>query len=1041
MSVLDSELDGCPEFDADLLESAFAPTVHAPLDRHLSTCARCRVAREKYLRTNDALSAAFAIGTSEGFDVLRQRAAGADLQRTAHGRSVGSRRVVVLAAVALALLGLIGVYIHSRSPRVEWSPIGAGADVVFSSPEHAFMRSGEARFDVARGTLEIETPRGVVRAADAQFLLSVRSEGESDVKAKRVGVVVGASVLAGVVWFVAPDGNETRVAAGDVPATLGRAEAPLSNLEAAPQLAAVESVRTDRAPATEATQAAESALVWTGVVIDDVTERPISGAEVECARRAAGRAWTARATSDALGRFEAAFDVSAAAISADADAPALTCRARHADYATSFGIPGGESDALALGSGGRFDVGVVRMSRGVTIRGRVTDVGGAGVADARLFVFEDDFAGADFLAIPARTIGVTGPGGVLRIPERLGRAKRGNWILCASSSIGLGWTPLPIVAGRDHIDDVMIRIGPAFTLEVETRDELGKPVAGVGVQISPRFAPFSGDGGYGPATHFEVLAEPVRGLFSATTNAAGIARFPSLPLVSTGSGATAGIVGRVAFAVCAEHPAFERANRWSKHGEELESGATQHVVLTLSAIGGVRVTGRVVDEAGAPVSAATVRNDHGASTRTDAAGAFELSRHGERETTWKVRASADGFLDADELVRFDEWAQEDETMMVLRRALPVDGVVVDDLGQPVQGVRVTGMHDGITLPTALGGRDATTDATGPFTLTGTFAGEWEIGLIPPAPIEEWVPFVRVSTYGGTREARFVLRRVRGATASVEIDVVDADTGAPLDALDQRFVAHDPSTQGMVEAARTAGRIVANHVGMGAWRVWVQVPERPAAWTDIQVAGAPVRARIAVGRFAALAGRIDLPAWALSGEKLEGVIVRHVLSETKLGGGPWTSGAKRWAYSEVGADGAFAFDALMPGEWIVSWRGRTELIEERIVLHSSETRDVVLRPTVGARVVFRGALPATDGLLFVHLTNAEDPERKLTQTGDTSTSAYEVAVLLTPGRWEYEIEQRDHSQVGERSFVAKSVRGEFSVAAGESRTLEAALEAK
>src|SRR5262245_51521276 len=51
---------GCPELDERILDSVFAPSPDAPLERHLAVCERCRRARDLYLRAADGIAGALA---------------------------------------------------------------------------------------------------------------------------------------------------------------------------------------------------------------------------------------------------------------------------------------------------------------------------------------------------------------------------------------------------------------------------------------------------------------------------------------------------------------------------------------------------------------------------------------------------------------------------------------------------------------------------------------------------------------------------------------------------------------------------------------------------------------------------------------------------------------------------------------------------------------------------------------------------------------------------------------------------------------------
>lgn len=58
---MDDPRNGCPDFDERLVQSLFAPSPDAGLDRHVAACARCRSARAAYLETGDAIVAAFGL--------------------------------------------------------------------------------------------------------------------------------------------------------------------------------------------------------------------------------------------------------------------------------------------------------------------------------------------------------------------------------------------------------------------------------------------------------------------------------------------------------------------------------------------------------------------------------------------------------------------------------------------------------------------------------------------------------------------------------------------------------------------------------------------------------------------------------------------------------------------------------------------------------------------------------------------------------------------------------------------------------------------
>lgn len=1060
MSAHDERLDGCAEYDADLLESAFAPTIDARLDAHLVGCARCRAARDRYLRTNDALSAALAVGVPES---IASRASFVDERRTddsaridsvriGTGRvgtgRVGVRRVsmraLAVAALLLALVVGVGAWLTLRVERVRWTPLVAGGDVVFSSADRARMSFGDSRFEVERGHFEVETPQGVVRASDAVFTLHITNEGEANVNAKQVGVIVATSVIAGVVWFVEHDGHETRVGAGETLVTPRAESTPAKTPETSENPGTSSAPETTNSNRTVLPSAPADAtkVVMFGSVVDDATGKPLEGADIAFGKRDGDHALLARARSDAGGHFESEFAPTTLAelqaLQLDSQSQ-MRFSAHHADYASSNDPPwfASQQPGPKLVSPGRYEVGVVRLSRGAVIAGRVTTREGVGVADAKVFVFEDRYGRQSIFNVRMRPFGTTNALGAVQAPERLASPRQGNWVLFASCPRGMGWTSLTIVPGRERIE-AQIVLEPNFTLEVEARDEQGRPVQGVDVRAAARFPPFNTRIAAIETAMGVELMEPQRSLFSAKTDRSGIARVHGLPLVE---GAPNTDTGFDRFGVLALHPQFAQSSAFPTKFESLHAGDTDRVSVVLRPIQLQQLSGKVVDDAGAAVRDVKVTLDHGMSCRTDAMGSFAFGCSPEQRHI--LNAEAAGCVAVDELIDKGVGPRKDDILLVLRRAMPITGIVVDEQDRPVVGARVEAMQGwkGLTASNAAGGYSGT-DATGTFTFERTHAGDWNLTVLPPEPFDDWLPVTDVTVPGGARDVRIVMKRSLTPT-HVEIDIVDAETGTALDALDHRLLSRD-AAEGKVQTfsptvERAAGKLMAKRVRPGAWRMWIHVAERPATFVDFDTNGGSLHLRAEVARFARITGRVDHPE--LSGRGDDAVYASRESVGSQPGGGNWQQAVRTAGSSMLAADGSFTLEGLMPGKWTVTWEGATKLAQAHVELTSGASSSIELKPVIGVRVKFRGSVPEMRGLVSVQLTRIDDPLMTTFDSDEPKNAEYSLSAFVRPGHWRYEIIQRDSTQPGDKRDITQTATGDIDVKEGDSPTIEVPLVAR
>ncbi|MEW6745656.1 MAG: carboxypeptidase regulatory-like domain-containing protein [Planctomycetota bacterium] len=238
------DLDGCAEFDARLIDSVFAPSPDAELDRHLSQCERCRCARDRYLRTADALGAALSLGEAG-------TAGTKSWPRTRRLRHVA----VAVAFIAAAALLLVWLFTGSEIAAFGIVP-QTGAQLTRVGDSEARLDLGTATFMVARLEAVVETPVGVIRSEEAHFAVSVVREGGTKMSDNKALVTVTLAVMSGVAFWSLP-GETLAVSAGE---TLSRsAMAAVSTLAPGPD--AVVTAEPARAPVGEGSAALDGMVL------------------------------------------------------------------------------------------------------------------------------------------------------------------------------------------------------------------------------------------------------------------------------------------------------------------------------------------------------------------------------------------------------------------------------------------------------------------------------------------------------------------------------------------------------------------------------------------------------------------------------------------------------------------------------------------------------------------------------------------------------------------------------------------------------------
>ncbi|MBK8980399.1 MAG: carboxypeptidase regulatory-like domain-containing protein [Planctomycetes bacterium] len=187
------------------------------------------------------------------------------------------------------------------------------------------------------------------------------------------------------------------------------------------------------------------------------------------------------------------------------------------------------------------------------------------------------------------------------------------------------------------------------------------------------------------------------------------------------------------------------------------------------------IAGRVVDERGAPVTAAGVRVNPaiggswrpGTELAVDADGRFELL--GLQPGTQRVAAACPGYVPATVAVELAAGERRDDVVVTLARGASVAGTIVDDLGRPLEGARVAAyrarrLSADVSAENLDPSEAVTTDGNGYFVLSG-LEGE-------TVTLRAWadghVGATRAEVAVGTADVRLELERY-GLVTGVLVD--------------------------------------------------------------------------------------------------------------------------------------------------------------------------------------------------------------------------------------------------------------------------------
>jgi protocatechuate 3,4-dioxygenase beta subunit len=518
----------------------------------------------------------------------------------------------------------------------------------------------------------------------------------------------------------------------------------------------------------------------------------------------------------------------------------------------------------------------------ILLEGQVQGPDGAGVGGAKVWI----------TSVPPRTT-TTEADGSFSFDKLVGR----TYVLGASSGDLIGG-PLQYKV-TDNPDPVVLRLVEGATVIATVTDEGGKPIADAEVSAREE-EPKAKTDAEGKAT-----LKPVRpGWINVEAKAAGYAQASALTTIGS-------------------------------------AGATGHVAITLRK--GFGVTGKVVDEAGAPVAKARVSvapglwgmADSSETVTTDAEGVFALAAIPPGTSTLQAIDGEHAPARSAPITITDRAITD--VVITMKAGARLAGIVVDPSGKPVPYVAVRVAAKGADAWWGRTARQTTTGADGKFALRGLPRLALQVRAEADTSASK-IADVSLVDAQEVNDLKLVLD-VAGQISGVVVD----DTGAPVPEVSVNtfpdFLNGKGNTEGLalagMESATTdgAGAFTLHGLTEGAYKVWAT--RSTDVWQEWGQNGVPAKT-----------GDTNVRVVLASPGEVKGTIVLDGANAAPF---PASISLGRQTPTPAAADGTFSLREVPPGTYDATFRGAqfAELVQRDIKVEPGKTTDL------GKVVVFRG----------------------------------------------------------------------------------------
>ncbi len=467
------------------------------------------------------------------------------------------------------------------------------------------------------------------------------------------------------------------------------------------------------------------------------------------------------------------------------------------------------------------------------------------------------------------------------------------------------------------------------------------------------------------------------------------------------------------------------------------------------------VRGRILDDAGRPISNALVEARGFAEARTDADGRYATEPAKGPLGGVDIRVTAAGFAPgelratrswsrAKLVTRHDDPTQppreELEQDFILARARTVRGRVVDETGAPVAGVAVqaSGLddarHNWVNLD-AVGGK---TGPDGSFVIEGVAVDYLSLEIQPPEGFLQPFPTRIVP---GDQNLLVTLLRAPPGTARVIASIVDAGTGAPIDPVRAYARPLMVSASSLPSARCSPGQAVAENLFVGSWELFVAMTDGRSGRARFEVTkpDETIHLRVSIGAQGIVEGVLfSETERLLPGQSRWWVWVRPSSNDDGASGhaieadGRPVSGLTDGCavFDEEGRFRVGRLPSGLPIRFVID--EKDAFADETVLLAPGETRRIEFHLRKPASVQWHQSESLPTGRLVIETAHDDDPLSPLFDVPTGSSGTLLARERMSPGRVRWRAEFTSSVEYPPRVSVAS---GRFEVAPGERKIVD------
>lgn len=725
-----------------------------------------------------------------------------------------------------------------------------------------------------------------------------------------------------------------------------------------------------------------------GQVVERLNRAPIIGAAVRCwTNQAVGKPAMAT-TAETLehGFFSlSVFSASEPVIEIDA--------ADHAPYVRRLLIPSW-SDLVLSAEDIDYDVGMVRLDKGVQVSGRIINEDRAAIDGiVPIFIIGGE---ARYGAPETRHVGTSQPNGTFQL-SRTVAIEADDAFLLAVTDFNLGWARLAdITLASEQKGELNIIVEKGGVIDLAVCDTNGVPIGGVKATLHPEYYPLSA---------FELAVNPaivgcveLEQRFTRTADSRGRIQFIAVPLSR----------GKRRYSVHFSRSGFMPADLAGV--EAVNPGTSEQATVVLGTIPTIELLSGVIsslDRVSLPGALVTCNETLKAVAGPH--GQFTFAQVPAPYGEFVVKAQAQGYCQAVRRIMYDTKSSSsiDAGLIMLEQASVVDGVVVDQYAEPVSGVKLTlqprengKWESDSRIDSTMSGKD------GRFTFNAVPLGRsYLLRANGPGLGTRFGPDTPRLVRGGERDLNVVRQRVADTLGRITATLSDPNSNEKPSCVGAALLRSDAVQGGPVQAAviniapesiyRSGARVIVDDVPIGEWCLWTLSVDNLLGLSCVTITPGDrdITTNIAVVPTASVGGTLvvsDLVHVAI--DRLQVSVQKRGCLRVPRGEIWRQANVRTRASAEVSSNGEFMFDRLAPGIYELSVTGQGFSGHAELDLSSGGLHTTALEAHKGASIKLIASKFPLSTSLVIRMREGAEPWQEFTVTplvGRVSEHVFEV----------------------------------------------------